>query len=41
VNIALGAVGVAACPAMDDDDSGAVTVDELLRAIDAGLNGCE
>jgi hypothetical protein len=40
VNIALGADGADACAAMDPDGSGSVTVDELLRAIDAALNGC-
>jgi hypothetical protein len=29
-----------ACPACDSDRSGRVMIDELLSAIDAGLNGC-
>jgi hypothetical protein len=40
VNIALGVIAVDACEAMDLDGSGSVTVDELLSAIDAALNGC-
>jgi hypothetical protein len=40
VNIALGVVSIDACEAMDLDQSGGVTVDELLRAIDVALNGC-
>ena len=41
VSIALGIVSVDRCDAMDADQSGGVTVDELLRAINAALNGCE
>jgi hypothetical protein len=40
VNMALGVVPLDACGAMDMDQSASVTVDELLRAIDAALNGC-
>jgi hypothetical protein len=40
VNIALGALLVAACPPFDRDASGAVTVDELLQAVNSALAGC-
>jgi glucose/arabinose dehydrogenase len=40
VNIALGAQPVSACAAMDLDENGRVTVDELLRAVNAALDGC-
>jgi hypothetical protein len=40
VSIALDIVSLERCEAMDLDGSGSVTVDELLRAINAALNGC-
>jgi hypothetical protein len=40
VNVALGNVLVAACPAADSNASGRVTVDELIRAVNSVLMGC-
>lgn len=40
VNLALGTVAVAECPAFDGDDDGTVSVDELIRAVLRALNGC-
>jgi hypothetical protein len=40
VNIALGTIGVDACPAFDPTGDGQVTVDEILQAVDAALGGC-
>lgn len=40
VNIALGATGLAACPAADADADGAVVIDEILQAVVAALQGC-
>ena len=40
VNIALGNLPVADCPAFDSDANGIVTVDELLKAVNTALNGC-
>ena len=41
VNIALGNAPLAACPSFDGDGSGAVTIDELLRAVNNALVGCQ
>jgi len=40
VNITLGNVDAAGCPAGDRDHDGTVTVDEILAAVNAALNGC-
>jgi hypothetical protein len=40
VNIALGATGVAACPAADADQNGTVVIDEVLTAVNHALSGC-
>jgi hypothetical protein len=40
VNIALGSEPVGACSACDGDGSGAVTINELISAVNAALNGC-
>lgn len=40
VNIALGAPDVSACAALDADGNQAVTIEELLGAVNAALNGC-
>jgi hypothetical protein len=28
------------CPSVDEDDSGDVTVNEIIRAVNNALNGC-
>ena len=40
VDIALGTLDVAACPAGDGDGDGTISVDELVSAVDRALNGC-
>lgn len=40
VNLALGTVAIAECPAFDGDGSGEVSVDELIRAVLRALDGC-
>lgn len=40
MNIALGLASVDSCPVFDDNADGQVTIDELLRAVNAALNGC-
>ena len=40
VNIALGFAAVGDCPAFDRDSDGAVTVSELVAAVNALLDGC-
>ncbi len=40
VNIDLGLAGVDACPAFDRDDDGAVSVHELIGAVNGALAGC-
>lgn len=40
VNIALGTAGAEACSAVDLNGDDQVTIDELLRAVSAALNGC-
>jgi hypothetical protein len=38
--MALGNTSANSCAAFDTDRSGTVTVDELVRAVNAALNGC-
>jgi hypothetical protein len=40
VSIALGSASVDECPSLDSNLDGSVTVDELMGAIQAALNGC-
>ncbi len=40
INIALGQASVAACPPIDSDGDGAVSVADLIRGIGQLLNGC-
>ncbi len=40
VNLALGTVAIAECPAFDGDADGQVSVDELIRAVLRALDGC-
>ena len=40
MGITLGVQRLASCPAMDRDASDSVTVDEVLLAVGALLNGC-
>lgn len=40
ISLALGNPNVPPCPAGDLDGDGNITVDEIVRAIDATLNGC-
>ena len=40
VNIALGTTSVDACPSFDADGDGAVTINELIAAVNRALNGC-
>ncbi len=40
VNISLGKSSLASCVSGDPSGDGAVTIDELLRAVDRALNGC-
>jgi len=40
VNIALGNAAVSDCLAGDGNQDGAITVDEILKAVNSALNGC-
>jgi hypothetical protein len=40
VNVALGSTPLTACAAADRDGEGTVTIDELVVAVDAALEGC-
>jgi hypothetical protein len=40
VSIALGSAAASVCPVIDADGNVRVTVDELVRAVNAGLAGC-
>ena len=40
VNIALGSASLTLCPAFDCRNTRHVSVDCLIRAVDAALNGC-
>jgi hypothetical protein len=40
VNVALEQTPVSACSAGDRDQNGAITIDEILVAVDHALNGC-
>jgi hypothetical protein len=40
VNIALGNIVLGACPALDTNVDGEVTVNELVGAVAAALGGC-
>ena len=40
VSIGLSSLPVSACPAMDRNGSGEVTIDELIAALDNALDGC-
>jgi len=40
VNMGLGSIGIAVCPAADGDGDGSVTVDEIIAAVNNGLSGC-
>lgn len=40
VQISLDLRAASDCPALDDDGDGSVTISELVRAVDAALNGC-
>lgn len=40
INIALGNLGLEACPQFDTDEDGAVTVSELVQSVTAALGGC-
>jgi hypothetical protein len=40
VSMALGSQPFAACPAIDADGDGAITVDEVIRAVSDSLQGC-
>jgi hypothetical protein len=40
VNISLGGLPLANCPACDPDGSGTVSISELIRAVNNSLNGC-
>ena len=40
VNIALGSANISACMAGDSNHDGQISIDEIIRAIDAALNGC-
>jgi outer membrane protein assembly factor BamB len=41
IGIASGSTPLDACPAFDGDESGTVTIDELVAGVDNGLFGCE
>jgi hypothetical protein len=41
VSIALGTLAAGECPAIDLDGNQAVTVDELVTAVTAALEGCD
>ncbi len=40
VNIALGNAPVSACAAGDADGSADITINEIIAAVNKGLNGC-
>jgi hypothetical protein len=40
INIMLGNASLSTCPAMDADSNGVVTIDELLNAVAAAVDGC-
>jgi Ca2+-binding EF-hand superfamily protein len=40
VNIALGNAPVSSCPAFDRNGDGEVSINELIAAVNAALNGC-
>ncbi len=40
ISIALGSAPLATCPSFDGDANGAVSIDELVAALDAALDGC-
>jgi hypothetical protein len=40
VQVALGTDDLTACPSIDSNGDDAVVVDDLIRAINAALNGC-
>jgi hypothetical protein len=40
VNIALGSAQVATCAAVDPNGDGDVGINELIQAVNSGLNGC-
>ena len=40
VNIALGTASVSQCSAGDVDQNSAITVDEIVNAVNNALNGC-
>jgi hypothetical protein len=40
VNMALGTVALAECPAFDGEEDGVVSVDELIKGVNAALSGC-
>jgi hypothetical protein len=40
VTIALGHRPIGDCPSFDTDESGRITIDELVAAVDAALNEC-
>ena len=40
VNIALGTTSVETCPSFDTDGDGAVTINELIAAVNRALTGC-
>jgi hypothetical protein len=40
VNIALDTMPITACAAGDANHDGQITVDEIVRAVSAALNGC-
>jgi hypothetical protein len=40
INIALGSASVDACPGLDTSADGAVTIEELVRAIGNALGSC-
>jgi hypothetical protein len=40
VNIALGNTPASSCPAFDRNADGEVSINELIAAVNAALNGC-
>jgi hypothetical protein len=40
VNVALGTAPASACVAGDDNHDGAITIDEIVRAVSNALRGC-
>jgi hypothetical protein len=41
VEVALGHLGLEACPALDGDQSTVITVDEPVAAVAHAIRGCE